>query len=149
MIIFRFPNINTLDLRAAVENMRSYLWQLAEQLNRELNTLETAIRESVKPTAEETFNSIKALVGSSKEVADGLRRRSASEISLPAQDDKTIDVDGEALLVLPAGGLWLIGKDYAITIKAFTDVTVSYQSDHILIENFTTGAKTFRLVKIS
>lgn len=78
-IDIRLPNITATDEAGQIQQMRSYLHQLAEQLNWALNTVETAqsgaatpsvvINKGVSPEeAESTFNSIKALIIKSADI---------------------------------------------------------------------------------
>lgn len=76
------PNINAPTEAGRLEQVRSYLYQMAEQLNWALNSVETKIETSVsntpkqtssQPTAEEAqtnFNSIKSLIIKSADIVD-------------------------------------------------------------------------------
>ena len=78
-IDIRLPNITAKDEAGQIQQMRSYLHQLAEQLNWALNAVETAQSGTVTPSvvidkrvspeeAESTFNSIKALIIKSADI---------------------------------------------------------------------------------
>ena len=78
-IDIRLPNITAKDEAGQIQQMRSYLHQLAEQLNWALNTVETAqsgaatpsvvVKKGVSPEeAESTFNSIKSLIIKSADI---------------------------------------------------------------------------------
>lgn len=78
-IDIRLPNITAKDEAGQIQQMRSYLHQLAEQLNWALNTVEAAQNGAVTPSvvidkgvspeeAESTFNSIKALIIKSADI---------------------------------------------------------------------------------
>ena len=80
-INIRLPNITATNDAGKLAQMQSYMYQLAEQLNWALNTVETAIsgnatpavrfeqNQSVAPQdAEATFNSIKALIIKSADI---------------------------------------------------------------------------------
>lgn len=75
----RFPNITAKDEAGQLIQVKSYLIQLAEQLNWALNTVESAQSGAVSPSvvinkdiapqdAESTFNSIKALIIKSADI---------------------------------------------------------------------------------
>lgn len=75
----RFPNITAKDEAGQVQQIRSYLYQLVEQLNWALNTVESAQSGTATPSvvidkgvtpqdAESTFNSIKALIIKSADI---------------------------------------------------------------------------------
>ena len=77
----RLPNITATTAEGKLQQMQSYMYQLVEQLNWALNTVETVqsgyVSPSVKVTtsesmspkeAEETFNSIKALIIKSADI---------------------------------------------------------------------------------
>lgn len=79
MIDIRFPNITAKDEAGQIQQIRSYMHQLVEQLNWALNTVETAQGGTVTPSvvidrgvapqdAESTFNSIKALIIKSADI---------------------------------------------------------------------------------
>lgn len=79
MIDIRFPNITAKDEAGQIQQVRSYLHQLVEQLNWALNTVESAQSGTVTPSviidkgvapqdAESTFNSIKALIIKSADI---------------------------------------------------------------------------------
>lgn len=79
MIDIRFPNITAKDEAGQLIQVKSYLHQLAEQLNWALNTVETAQSGTASPSividrgvtaqeAESTFNSIKALIIKSADI---------------------------------------------------------------------------------
>ena len=79
MIDIRFPNITAKDEAGQLIQVKSYLIQLAEQLNWALNTVETAQSGTATPSvvinkgvtqqeAESTFNSIKALIIKSADI---------------------------------------------------------------------------------
>lgn len=79
MMNIRLPNITAKDEAGQLQQVRSYLHQLAEQLNWALNTVETAQSGSASPSvvinkdiapqdAESTFNSIKALIIKSADI---------------------------------------------------------------------------------
>ena len=78
-IDIRLPNITAKDEAGQIQQMRSYLHQLAEQLNWALNTVETAQSGVATPSvvinkgvsqeeAESTFNSIKSLIIKSADI---------------------------------------------------------------------------------
>ena len=80
-IDIRFPNITAKDEAGQLTQVKSYLHQLVEQLNWALNTVETASSGTVPSTvkvqqanelsqkeAEDTFNSIKALIIKSADI---------------------------------------------------------------------------------
>ena len=78
-IDIRLPNITAKDEPGQIQQMRSYLHQLVEQLNWALNNVEAAQGGSVSPSvvvskgitqqdAESTFNSIKALIIKSADI---------------------------------------------------------------------------------
>lgn len=77
----RLPNITAKDEAGQIQQMRSYLHQLAEQLNWALNTVESSQGGNISPAvkfeqskdisqkeAEDTFNSIKALIIKSADI---------------------------------------------------------------------------------
>jgi hypothetical protein len=77
----RLPNITALTEEGQIQQMQSYMYQLVEQLNWALNTIESAqggntspavVYQQSKPTtpqeAEATFNSIKALIIKSADI---------------------------------------------------------------------------------
>ena len=74
----RMPNISLSDQKAALLAMRSYLWQLAETLNCEMEEItrnEAGIRKAIeeaKPAADAraAFNSIKALIIKSADIVE-------------------------------------------------------------------------------
>ena len=74
----RMPNISLSDQRAALLDMRSYLWQLAETLNCEMEVItrnEESIRQRIEKAetgsdARSTFNSIKALIIKSADIVE-------------------------------------------------------------------------------
>lgn len=79
MTDIRLPNITAKDEAGQLQQMRSYLYQLVEQLNWALNTVESSQGGSVSPSvviskeispqeAESTFNSIKALIIKSADI---------------------------------------------------------------------------------
>lgn len=81
MIDIRLPNITATSSDGKIQQMQSYMHQLVEQLNWALNTVETAQSDSSTPSvkyqksapatqeeAEETFNSIKALIIKSADI---------------------------------------------------------------------------------
>lgn len=80
-INIRLPNITATNDAGKLVQMQSYMYQLVEQLNWALNTVETAIGGNVTPAvrfeqnqsvapqdAESTFNSIKALIIKSADI---------------------------------------------------------------------------------
>ena len=81
-INLRLPNITATDDRGKVAQLQGYMFQLVEQLNWALNTLETAESSGTAPQtvkaqqsgalspkeAEDTFNSIKALIIKSADI---------------------------------------------------------------------------------
>lgn len=80
-INIRLPNITAQNDAGKLTQMQSYMYQLVEQLNWALNTIETAGNGNVSPTvkvqqsesisqkeAENTFNSIKALIIKSADI---------------------------------------------------------------------------------
>ena len=80
-INIRLPNITAQNDAGKLTQMQSYMYQLVEQLNWALNTMETAGTGNVSPTvniqqseslsqkeAEDTFNSIKALIIKSADI---------------------------------------------------------------------------------
>ena len=80
-INIRLPNITATNEQGKLAQMQSYMYQLVEQLNWALNTVETAGSGAVLPTAsvqksetlsqkeaEDTFNSIKALIIKSADI---------------------------------------------------------------------------------
>lgn len=80
-IDIRLPNITAKDEHGQIQQMRSYLHQLVEQLNWALNTVESyqggntsaavryeASQETSQQDAESTFNSIKALIIKSADI---------------------------------------------------------------------------------
>lgn len=80
-INIRLPNITAQNDAGKLTQMQSYMYQLVEQLNWALNTIETAGTGNVSPTvkvqqseslsqkeAEDTFNSIKALIIKSADI---------------------------------------------------------------------------------
>lgn len=80
MVEIRLPNITAGSDKAQLQQVKSYLYQLAEQLNWAMSTLETTesqIVEAVKKettsgseTPAETFNSIKALIIKSADIVN-------------------------------------------------------------------------------
>ena len=79
MIDIRYPNITAKDSAGQLQQIRSYLHQLAEQLNWGLNEVEKAQTGTATPSvvvdkgitpqeAESTFNSIKALIIKSADI---------------------------------------------------------------------------------
>ena len=81
MIDIRLPNITATSSDGKIQQMQSYMHQLVEQLNWALNTVESAQAGSSSPAvkyqqgepatkeeAEETFNSIKALIIKSADI---------------------------------------------------------------------------------
>lgn len=78
-IDIRLPNITAKDEAGQIQQVRTYLYQLAQQLNWALNTVESAQSGTVTPSvvidkgvapqdAESTFNSIKALIIKSADI---------------------------------------------------------------------------------
>lgn len=80
-IAFRFPNITATTPEGKLQQMQSYMHQFVGQLNWALNTIETAQTGNTSPAivyqqnapaaqndAEETFNSIKALIIKSADI---------------------------------------------------------------------------------
>lgn len=76
-----FPNISSASEREKIEQIRSYLYQLAEQLNWALNSIESetkefqqasqAEKEEITETeAQATFNSVKALIIKSADIVE-------------------------------------------------------------------------------
>lgn len=78
-IDIRLPNITAKDEAGQIQQVRTYLYQLAQQLNWALNTIESAQSGTVTPSviidkgvapqeAQDTFNSIKALIIKSADI---------------------------------------------------------------------------------
>jgi hypothetical protein len=78
----QYPKITSADDAGKIEQIRSYLYQLADQLKFALNSIETGGASSLQPTnksdqkkatgedAQATFNSIKALIIKSADIVD-------------------------------------------------------------------------------
>lgn len=160
MIIFRYPQILTSDLRTAAESTRRYLRQLVDQLNREMQELENRIDGNTagKLQKDKEYGEIRQMVAASREIADSLRKKARTTFSIGGNSDMTISAERgrTAIIAAGSGGAWIAGADddgkaFAITIAERQGVVVkaAETGDAISIENWLEAAVEFEKIMIS